>query len=67
MALRDGGLPTISEALCIRVRNGGFMHGGAMPLGGGEAVEAFVEGVKTSVEKEDEKKGDGADPMDTNP
>lgn len=67
MALHDGGLPTISEALCIRVRDGGFMRGGSMPLGGGEAVEAFVEGVKTSVQKEDEKNGDGANSMDTDP
>lgn len=49
MALRDGGLPTIAEALGVRVENGGFVRGGSMPLGGGEAVEAFVEGVKKSV------------------
>ncbi|KAJ0121136.1 hypothetical protein J7T55_008298 [Diaporthe amygdali] len=50
MALRDGGLPSISEALGVRVQNGGYMRGGSMPLGGGEAVEAFVEGVKKSVQ-----------------
>lgn len=51
MALRDGGLPTIAEALGVRVENGGFVRGGSMPLGGGEAVEAFVEGVKKSVQE----------------
>ncbi len=51
MALRDGGLPTVADALGIQVENGGFLQGGAMPLGGGAAVEAFVEGVKKSVQK----------------
>lgn len=51
MALRDGGLPSISEALGIKVENGGYMRGGSMPLGGGEAVEAFVEGAKKSVQE----------------
>ncbi|KAK1711001.1 uncharacterized protein CLUP02_05435 [Colletotrichum lupini] len=51
MALRDGGLPTIAEALSVKVPNGGYMRGGAMPLGGGEAVEAFVEGVKSTVKE----------------
>lgn len=52
MALRDGGLPSISEALGIKVENGGFMARGGMPLGDGEAVEAFVEGVKKEVEEQ---------------
>lgn len=52
VALRDGGLPTISDALKIKVENGGFMRRGSMPLGGGEAVEAFIEGVKESVDEE---------------
>lgn len=51
MALRDGGLPSISEALGVRIEGGGFVRGGSMPLGGGEAVEAFVEGVKKSVQE----------------
>ncbi|KAI7784072.1 hypothetical protein LA080_010625 [Diaporthe eres] len=51
MALRDGGLPSIAEALGVKVENGGYMRGGSMPLGGGEAVEAFVEGVKKSVQE----------------
>lgn len=51
IALRDGGLPTIAEALKIKVENGGLMRGGSMPLGGGDAVEAFVEGVKRTVQE----------------
>ncbi|KAK3694842.1 proteasome complex subunit Rpn13 ubiquitin receptor-domain-containing protein [Podospora appendiculata] len=50
-ALRDGGLPSVSEALGIAVENGGVVRGGTMPLGGGDAVEAFVEGVKKTVQK----------------
>ena len=59
-ALRDGGVPSISEALKIPVENGGFVKGSGIPLGGGEAVEAFLEGVKASVEKKDD-----AEEMDT--
>lgn len=51
MAIRDGGLPSIADALSIKVENGGYMRGGSMPLGGGGAVEAFVEGVKKTVEE----------------
>lgn len=57
IALRDGGLPSISEALSIPVRNGGYMRRGGMPLGGGDAVEAFLDGVKDCAEKET-KSGD---------
>ncbi|RMZ82563.1 hypothetical protein DV738_g1470, partial [Chaetothyriales sp. CBS 135597] len=46
IALRDGGLPTVSGALGIPVKNNGYMRRGGVPLGGGEAVEAFVDGVK---------------------
>ena len=42
VALRDGGLPSISEALNIPVRNGGYMRRGGVPLGGGEAVRSFL-------------------------
>lgn len=49
MALRDGGLPSISDALQIQVENGGFMRRGGVPLGGGDAVRAFLEGVKQQV------------------
>ena len=51
VALRDGGLPTISEALQIPVKQGGYINRGGVPLGGGDAVEAFIDGVKESVEK----------------
>ena len=51
MALRDGGLPSIAEALGVPVENGGLVRGGAVPLGGGEAIEAFVKGVKKTVQK----------------
>ncbi|KAI1105217.1 proteasome complex subunit Rpn13 ubiquitin receptor-domain-containing protein [Jackrogersella minutella] len=51
MAIRDGGLPSIADALSIKVQNGGYLRGSQMPLGGGDAVEAFVEGVKKSVQK----------------
>ena len=49
-ALRDGGLPSIADALGVQVENGGYFQGGSMPLGGGQAVEAFVEGVKKTVQ-----------------
>ena len=65
IALRDGGLPSIADALAVPVQNGGFMRGGAMPLGGGEAVEAFVEGVKDQVQKDRGSQNQGDDSMDT--
>lgn len=63
-ALRDGGLPSISDALSIPVQNGGFMRRGGVPLGGGEAVEVFLNGVKDLVRKDDDDDDDG-DGMDT--
>ena len=60
-AIRDGGLPSISEALGIPVENGGFIKRGGVPVGGGEAVEAFVKGFKVAVES----KGDADSQMDT--
>ncbi|KAK5663477.1 hypothetical protein OQA88_3907 [Cercophora sp. LCS_1] len=51
VALRDGGLPSIAEALGVPVENGGLVRGGVVPLGGGDALEAFVNGVKKSVQK----------------
>lgn len=56
VALRDGGLPMIGDALGLKVENGGSMRGSVMPLGGGEAVEAFIAGVKTTVEEEEAQK-----------
>lgn len=50
-ALRDGGLPSVAEALAVPVENGGYVRGGTVPLGGGDAIEAFVEGVKKAVQK----------------
>ena len=49
IALRDGGLPSIGDALQIPIPNGGFTQQGSVPLGGGDAVEAFLEGVKAAV------------------
>ncbi|KAF2682051.1 hypothetical protein K458DRAFT_405831 [Lentithecium fluviatile CBS 122367] len=63
VALRDGGLPNVSSALKIDVQNGGYMRGSGTPLGGGDAVKAFVEGVKKTVEKETDD--DSSDDMDT--
>ncbi|KAJ5827142.1 26S proteasome complex ubiquitin receptor subunit Rpn13 [Penicillium robsamsonii] len=51
--LRDGGLPSISEALQIPVANGGFMRRGGVPLGGGDAVDAFLDGVRQHVKEKD--------------
>ncbi|QSZ29860.1 hypothetical protein DSL72_004378 [Monilinia vaccinii-corymbosi] len=51
MAIRDGGLPSIADALGVKLQNNGLVKGGSVPLGGGDAVEAFVEGVKKTVEK----------------
>lgn len=56
VALRDGGLPSISEALSIPVTNGGFMRRGGVPLGGGDAVEAFLNGVKEHVKSDPQAK-----------
>lgn len=49
-AIREGGLPSVAGALGIPVANGGYVRGGNMPLGGGYAVEAFLQGVKKSVQ-----------------
>lgn len=46
----------IGDALGLKVENGGSMRGSVMPLGGGEAVEAFIAGVKTTVEEEEAQK-----------
>jgi 26S proteasome regulatory subunit N13 len=51
MAIRDGGLPSIADALGVQLQNGGLVRGGSMPLGGGDAVEAFIQGVKKMVEE----------------
>lgn len=56
VALRDGGLPMIGEALQVKIENGGLIQGGSVPLGGGDAVEAFVKGVKKTAEEEEKKR-----------
>jgi len=51
-ALRDGGVPNVSQALGIQVKNGGYTGPDRrVPLEGGEAMEAFLEGIKDSVKK----------------
>jgi 26S proteasome regulatory subunit N13 len=66
LALRDGGLPTVAGALGVRVENGGYVPGSTVPLGGGDAVEAFVKGVEKAVEDEERKEKDGSvENMDT--
>ncbi|KAG6135272.1 hypothetical protein E4U46_007017 [Claviceps purpurea] len=50
-ALRDGGLPGVADALGVRVENGGYLPGSQMPLGGGQAVKAFVDGVRKAAKE----------------
>lgn len=52
MALRDGGLPGVADALGVGVENGGYLQDSGMPMGGGNAVKAFVEGVKKTVQEQ---------------
>ena len=48
----------ISEALNLPVANKGFVKAGSgVPAGGGDAVEAFVKGVKGDVEKKRDSEG----------
>ena len=63
MALRDGGLPSIGDALNIKLENGGFKRRGGMPIAGGEAVEAFLNGIRAAVEEDEEAADSGK--MDT--
>jgi len=51
----------IGEALGLKVQNGGVVKGGSVPLGGGEAVEGFVEGVKRTVDQEGKGTGEGTE------
>lgn len=59
VALREGGLPSISEALGIPVENGGFMRRGGVPLGDGDAVDAFLSGVRDHVKERSSKQRHG--------
>ncbi|KAB8748964.1 hypothetical protein FH972_026515 [Carpinus fangiana] len=55
-ALRDGGLPAIAGAVGIEVEGNGYYNAAAgIPMNGGKAVKAFLEGAKKSVDAE--KKG----------
>lgn len=54
VALSDGGLPSIGDALGIPIENSGFMRSGGVPIGGGDAIKAFLDGVRGAVEKETE-------------
>ncbi|POS84253.1 hypothetical protein EPUL_001882, partial [Erysiphe pulchra] len=49
IAIQKGGLPNIAEALQIKVLNSGFVEGGTVPLAGGTAIEAFLDGIKTTI------------------
>lgn len=49
MAIRDGGLPSIADALNVKVENEGYLQPG-IPMGGGYAVKAFIDGVKKTVQ-----------------
>lgn len=51
-ALRDGGLPSIADALGVSVENGGYIQQGGMSLGGGQAVKAFVDGIAKSAKEQ---------------
>ena len=55
MAIRDGGLPSLVAVMRIRARNEGWMPGGGMPMGGDQALETFVEGVKKTIEEEEQQ------------
>lgn len=60
-ALREGGLPSICEALKVPVENGGYVRRGGVPVGNGQAIRIFLEGVKKSVQEE----GERGDKMET--
>lgn len=49
-ALREGGLPAISDALGIPVANGGYTHTHGLAMGGNDATGAFMEGIKNLME-----------------
>lgn len=54
MAIRDGGLPSLAEALQLKVTNSGWVSDGTAPLGGREAMVAFLYGVRRQVEEEED-------------
>ena len=52
IALRDGGLQSISDALKIRINHREFTQRHRTPFRGGEAVKVFLDGIKVIVENE---------------
>lgn len=56
-ALRDGGLPMVSQSMGVEVKNGGYTGPERrIPLEGGDALEAFLEGAKDAVTKSQDQK-----------
>ncbi|KAI5284850.1 hypothetical protein KEM54_001020 [Ascosphaera aggregata] len=64
-AIHEGGLPSISDALQIKVENDGYIPRSGLPLSAGVAVRVFLEGVKRHVQAKDQNAADSADRMDT--
>lgn len=58
VALREGGLPTVASSLGVKVENGGYLHHKGVPVGGGEAVEKFIDGVRTTMKEKREQQGE---------
>lgn len=55
-ALRDGGLPGVADALSVQVEQGGYLNrASAIPLTGGNAVDAFLNGIKKEVTEKQKK------------
>jgi len=51
-ALRDGGLPMVSQSMEVVVKHGGYTGPDRrIPLEGGDALEAFLEGAKGSAKR----------------
>ena len=61
-AIRDGGLPSVAEALGVSLaqEGGGYVPGTREAVNGGHAVEVFLRGVKRAAEEEERKKQDGS-------
>ena len=57
-ALRDGGLPSVSEAMGVpaeMLEKGGYVNRDAgIPMSGGHAMEVFLSGLKSLIEIEEE-------------
>jgi len=56
-ALRDGGLPMVSQSVGVEVKNGGYTGPDRrMPLEGGDALEAFLDGARDAAKKTSDEK-----------